>query len=183
MHILNTALAGVAVIETDYRNDERGAFARWFCESKLAPLLGNRRVVQTNFSRTMQRGALRGMHYQKPPHAEMKLIRCIRGAVLDVALDLRAGSPTFMQWHAEELSAENGRMIVVPEGCAHGFQVLAPESELLYLHTAAYAPQSEGAVRYDDPAAAITWPLAVTEISQRDLSHPLLSADFPGILL
>jgi dTDP-4-dehydrorhamnose 3,5-epimerase len=163
--------------------DHRGAFGRLFCEEALSPLLDGRRIVQINSSRTTSSGAIRGMHYQLPPHAEMKLVRCLRGRVYDVALDLRAGSPTFLHWHAEELSADNASMLVIPEGCAHGFQVLEPESELLYLHTAAYAPDAERGIMYNDPAAAIRWPLAVTDISLRDLSHPLMAAGSKGIAL
>ncbi|MGT2489673.1 dTDP-4-dehydrorhamnose 3,5-epimerase family protein [Cupriavidus basilensis] len=140
-------------------------------------------MVQANHSRTCKVGALRGLHFQSPPHAEMKLVRCIRGRVWDVVLDLRAGSPTFLQWHGEELSAANARMLVIPEGCAHGFQVLEPESELLYLHTASYAPEAEGGVRYDDPAFGIRWPSPVAEVSARDVSHPILSTGFSGICL
>ncbi len=115
-----------------------------------------------------------------PPHAEMKLVRCLRGRVWDVAVDLRAESPTFLHWHAEELSPDNHRMVVIPEGCAHGFQVLTPDSELLYLHTAFYAPDAEGGVRHDDPALGIRWPLPVTDLSPRDRSHPLIDAGDRG---
>jgi len=181
MQIHQTGIAGVLVVDTTMRGDHRGAFGRLFCEEALASVLGGRRIVQINFSHTSVLGAIRGMHYQRPPHAEMKLVRCLRGRVYDVALDLREGSPTFLHWHAEELCAANSRMLVVPEGCAHGFQVLEPDSELLYLHTAAYAPQAEGGIMYNDPAAAIDWPIAVTDISQRDLSHPLMLQDSKGI--
>jgi len=126
-------------------------------------------------------GAIRGMHFQYPPFAEMKLIRCIRGRVLDVAVDLRTDSQTFLQWHAQELSSDNLQMMVVPEGCAHGFQVMEPDSELLYLHTAMYHKPSEGGLRYNDPQLSISWPLPVTDISHRDQSHPLLADSFPGI--
>jgi len=181
MNISPTAIDGVVVVESTPIGDARGAFRRLYCERELAAVLGERRIVQVNHSLTRSVGAVRGMHFQNAPQAEMKLVRCLAGRVLDVALDLRAGSPTFMQWHAEELSAANGRMLVVPEGCAHGFQVLAPDSELLYLHTAFYTPQLEGGVRWDDPAAAIRWPLAVTDLSERDAGHPVLAPNFPGI--
>jgi dTDP-4-dehydrorhamnose 3,5-epimerase len=176
-----TALAGVHLVETTTHADTRGAFARLFCEQELAPLLAARHIVQINQSYTTASGAIRGLHYQLPPHAEMKLVRCLRGRVWDIAVDLRAGSPTFLQWHAEELSADNARMLVLPEGCAHGFQVLEPASELLYLHTAAYAPQAEGGLRFDDPRLAIRWPLAPTDLSARDRTHALLTQDFPGL--
>ncbi len=183
MRVAATSIPGVVVVETSRQIDPRGSFARLYCERELAEVLGRRRVVQINHSRTEAPGAVRGLHYQRPPHAEMKMVRCLKGRVWDVALDLRQGSPSFLRWHAEELTPENRRMLVIPEGCAHGFQVLEPASELLYLHTAFYAPQAEGGVRYDDPRLAIAWPLPVTELSERDRGHPLLTPDFSGIAL
>lgn len=181
MTIEPTSISGVVVVETTASQDSRGAFRRLYCEQALAPVIGDRRIVQINHSRTTAVGAIRGMHYQNAPSAEMKLVRCLRGRVWDVALDLRVGSPTFLQWHAEELTPDRARMLVIPEGCAHGFQVLEPDSELLYLHTAFYAPGSEGGVRWDDPAIGIAWPLPVTDLSARDASHPLLERTFSGI--
>jgi dTDP-4-dehydrorhamnose 3,5-epimerase len=181
MKIMNTPLPGLTVVETTPFADHRGAFARLFCERELAPLLGTRHIVQINHSRTAAVGAVRGMHFQHPPHAEMKLVRCLKGRVWDVAVDLRAGSSTFLSWHAEELSPGNARMILIPEGFAHGFQVLESESELLYLHTAFYEPTTEGGISYTDPRLGIPWPLPVQDISLRDASHPLLTADFSGI--
>jgi dTDP-4-dehydrorhamnose 3,5-epimerase len=183
MKTLPTHIEGVIVAETTPFADRRGAFTRLFCQKELADVFGTRQIVQINHSRTTQLGAVRGLHFQHPPHAEMKLVRCIRGKVWDVAVDLRAGSPTFLQWHAEVLSADNTRMMSIPEGCAHGFQVLEADSELLYLHTAAYTPAAEGGVRHDDPRLGISWPIAVTDMSERDLSHPLIPADFPGLTL
>lgn len=181
MKIASTAIAGVCVAETSYFQDNRGAFARLFCESELADAVGNRKIRQINQSRTAAIGAVRGMHFQRAPHAEMKMVRCIKGRVWDVAVDLRAGSPTFLQHHAQELSAANALMLIIPEGCAHGFQVIEPDSELLYLHTASYAPSAEGGVRFDDPALNIAWPLPVTDLSERDKQHPLLNKNFQGI--
>jgi len=123
------------------------------------------------------------MHFQYAPHAELKMVRCLRGRVWDVAVDLREGSPTLLQWHAQELSETNLMMMVIPEGCAHGFQALEPNSELLYLHTAMYHKPSESAVRYDDPRLSIPWPLPVTDVSDRDQNHSLLLDSFPGISL
>jgi len=183
MNIEATPIAGATVVSGQALADHRGAFQRLYCDRELADVLDGRQIVQINHSRTTQVGAVRGMHYQLPPYAEMKLVRCLRGRVCDVAVDLRAGSPTFLQWHAVELSAESGRMFVIPEGCAHGFQVLEPESELLYLHTAHYAPASEGGIRHDDPALGIQWPLPVADLSQRDRAHPLLISDYSGIQL
>ena len=181
MHIRSIGIAGAMVVEGQAHTDHRGAFSRLFCERELAEVISDRHVVQINHSRTNTVGAVRGMHFQHPPHAEMKMVRCVRGRVWDVLVDLRAGSPTFLHWHAEELSPDTSRMLVIPEGCAHGFQVLEADSELLYLHTAFYTPASEGALRYDDPQLAIPWPLPVTDLSERDKTHALLSNNFIGL--
>lgn len=180
---LPTAIPDLVIVETSPHSDARGAFVRLYCEDELQSLIGNRRIVQINHSRTTAVGAVRGLHFQNPPHAEMKLVRCLKGRVWDVALDLRRDSPTFLYWHGEELTPANSRMMVIPEGFAHGFQVLEPDSELLYLHTASYAPDAEGGLRYDDPSLGIAWPLAATELSTRDALHPLIQADFEGIRL
>jgi dTDP-4-dehydrorhamnose 3,5-epimerase len=179
--IAQTALPGVVVVETTPFADHRGAFARLYCERELAPVIDGRRIAQINHSRTTTPGAVRGLHFQYPPHAEMKLARCIRGRVWDVAVDLRAGSRTFLHWHGEELTPDNARMLVIPEGCAHGFQVLEPDSELLYLCTAFYAPEAEGGIYCNDPRLGIAWPLPVVGLSQRDSSFPPIAQDFSGI--
>jgi dTDP-4-dehydrorhamnose 3,5-epimerase len=183
MKIRPTALPGVVVVESVPCADHRGSFARLYCERDLALVLGKRHVVQINHSRTAAIGAIRGLHFQHSLHAEMKLVRCLQGRVWDVAVDLRRGSPTFLQWHAEELTPDNAQMLVIPEGCAHGFQVLQPDSELLYLHTAFYAPQAEGAVRFDDPRLGIRWPLPVADLSARDSNHPPMDQTYTGISL
>lgn len=181
LEMQDTAVAGVRIASTRVLADHRGAFARLFCSNELAPVLEGRRIVQINHSRTTTVGAMRGLHFQRAPHAEMKLVRCLRGRVWDVAVDLRAGSPSFLQHVAVELSADNGRMLVIPEGCAHGFQVLEPESELLYLHTAAYAPAHEGGVDALDPLLAIGWPLPPADRSARDQSFPTLEPAYAGM--
>lgn len=181
MKIIPTAIAGVVAVETTMRTDHRGEFTRLYCERELAECLGSKHIVQVNRSLTRAVGAVRGMHYQRPPHAETKLIRCIRGRVWDVAVDLRKESPTFLEWTAQELSPANGLMLVVPERCAHGFQVLEPDSELLYLHTEFYAPAAEGGIAPTDPAVAIEWPLPIVDLSERDKSHAPLAPDFVGI--
>lgn len=183
MKVLDTPLAGLTVVESTASHDRRGAFSRLFCSRELHEVLGGRQIAQINQSQTTRVGALRGMHFQYPPHAEMKMLRCLRGRVWDVAVDIRAGSPTFLQWHAEELTPEGGRMMVIPEGFAHGFQVLEPDSELLYLHTAFYHPDAEGGMRHNDPRLGITWPLDPQDVSARDRSHPLLADDFAGVSL
>lgn len=181
MKLLLTAIQGVVIVESNGLNEHRGAFSRLYCKHELATVIGDREIVQVNHSRTSMVGAVRGLHYQHPPYAEMKLVRCLKGRIWDVAVDLRAGSPTFLQWHAEELSPENGRMLVIPEGCAHGFQVLEADSELLYLHTAFYTPAAEGGLLHHDPQLEITWPLPVTVLSDRDRCHLPIALDFPGI--
>jgi len=182
MRISSTPIEGVQLICFTPRSDERGSFARIFCDEELSSIIQSRQIRQMNLSRTTAVGAVRGLHYQHPPHSEMKIVTCLKGRVWDLALDLRRGSTTFLQWYATELSPENHLMLVVPEGCAHGFQALESGSELLYLHTARYAPGSEGGVKFDDQRLKITWPLAVTEVSERDQSFQALSAEFMGVL-
>lgn len=180
MKLYPSPIAGVVAVETSRIEDHRGTFGRLYCERELADVLGGRRIVQINQSRTELAGAVRGMHYQRSPQAEMKFVRCLRGRVWDVAVDLRAGSPTFLRWHAQELSPGNARMLVIPEGCAHGFQALEGGSELLYLHTAFYTPELEGGVHCLDPRLGIEWPLAVGDLSSRDAQHAALGSDFEG---
>lgn len=172
--IERTPIQGLVVARRQRRTDERGYFERMFCEVELAPLLAGRRVVQINHTLTKRVGAVRGLHFQRPPHAETKLVTCVRGEVFDVAVDIRRGSPTFMHWHGVRLSADEALTYVIPEGFAHGFQALAPDSELLYFHTAAYDAGSEGGVDAADPRLAVAWPLPITERSERDLTHPRL---------
>ena len=183
MNVTETKLANLYIAESASISDQRGTFSRYFCRQTLQAILQARQIVQINHSSTASVGAVRGMHTQYPPHAEVKMVRCLAGRVWDVAVDLRHDSPTWLQWHAEELSATNNRMMIIPEGFAHGFQVLEPASQLLYLHTAYYTPTAELGIRYDDPALAIDWPLPVSDLSQRDKSHALIGQDFQGIVL
>jgi dTDP-4-dehydrorhamnose 3,5-epimerase len=173
-----TPLAGLMVVETTPVGDARGSFARLFCTRELEPLGLPGPIAQINHSFTATTGTVRGLHFQRPPKAEAKLIRCLRGRVLDVAVDLRKGSPTFLKWHAVELTSENHKAFYLPQGFAHGFQTLAPDCELLYLHTEFYSPEHEGGLRFDDPALAIAWPLPAAELSARDRAHPLFGPDF-----
>ena len=167
-----TIIEGAWLVELNRLGDDRGFFARTWCREEFE----NRGITvdlrQANMSFSAKAGTLRGMHFQYGEDAEMKLVRCVRGAIFDVVLDLRKGSPTFGRWEGVELTAENRRMLVVPEGCAHGFQTLVGDSEVFYLVSAAYAPESEGGVRWDDPAFGIKWPLPVSEISAKDAAHP-----------
>jgi dTDP-4-dehydrorhamnose 3,5-epimerase len=181
MKLFPTPLHGLHYVESSSYRDLRGAFARLFCADDLESLLGQRHIVHINHSHTMKSGAIRGMHYQLHPYSEMKFVRCLKGKVWDVALDLRTGSKTFLQWFGIELTPDNERMMVIPEGFAHGFQTLEPNSELLYLHTAPYMPSHEGGVRYDDPRVSIKWPMSVSDISSRDSQHVLLGDHFMGI--
>lgn len=181
MKIIDTPLPGLRLVESTVHADHRGRFERAYCEQALASLSPRLRVAQANLSTTLGRGSLRGLHYQGAPALEAKLVRCLRGKVYDVAVDLRAGSPTFLAWHAVELSEDTPHALFIPEGFAHGFQVLSEQAQLLYFHTAPWTAGCEGGLRHDDPALAIRWPLPVGAISDRDLHHPLLDAGFTGI--
>lgn len=179
--VIDTPLAGLKLVERGRLSDARGFLSRLFCAEELAAAGWSKAIAQINQTLTRARGAVRGLHFQHPPHAEMKLVNCIRGKVFDVAVDLRRGSPTFLKWHGVELSEDNGRALLIPEGFAHGFQTLMPDSELLYFHSCAYAPASEGAIHVEDPRVGIAWPLPLAELSERDRRHPLLPLSFDGI--
>jgi dTDP-4-dehydrorhamnose 3,5-epimerase len=181
MKILNTPLKGAYIIEPAPFQDHRGMFARIFCKKELGAIGHNQEVVQINHSINLKRGALRGMHFQNPPRAEIKFVKCIRGGVYDVIIDLRKNSPTFLQWYGINITTNNMRMMYIPEGFAHGFQTLEPHSELLYFHTEFFSPDWEGAIRFDDPRVGIRWPLEIAEISDRDKGHPLLDEAFKGL--
>lgn len=181
MKLLQTPLPGLQIVDTEPLGDARGHFERLFCERQWGPLREDLRFVQVNLSTTSRRGTVRGMHYQHAPAAEAKLIRCVRGHIYDVAVDLRSGSPTFLRWHAIELRANEPREIFIPEGFAHGFQTLSDDAQLLYLHTAPWTATCEGGVRHDDPRLAIDWPLPVTDLSARDRAHPLLDDAYMGL--
>jgi len=178
-----TPLAGLVVIHRRPIEDDRGSFCRFFCSDEFREAGLKKPIVQVNHTVTRKKGAVRGLHFQYPPHAETKIISCLKGEVFDVAVDIRKGSPTFLRWHSEVLSADNHNSLLVPEGFAHGFQALTGECELLYLHTESYHPEVEGALNVADPALGITWPLALTDISGRDCSHPYIDSKFPGIIL
>lgn len=178
MKIKPTPLQEAFIIELEPVTDDRGLFTRVFCQQELRNILHDKNIVQINHSLTRQKGALRGMHFQYSPKSEIKMVKCLRGSVFDVIIDLRKGSPTFLKWHGEVLSAKNMKMMYIPEGFAHGFQTMEGNCELLYLHTEFYSPEHEGGVRYNDPKIGIKWPLEVTDISERDKNHPLLGEDF-----
>ena len=181
--VTDLPLAGLKRVQRQLRVDERGVFARLFCAQELAAAGWTLPVAQINHSLTHARGTVRGLHYQRAPHAEMKLVSCVRGEVWDVAVDLRAGSPTFLHWHAERLSAAEGTALLIPAGFAHGFQVLSEEAELVYCHSAAYAPQAEAGLHVHDARLAIAWPLPVQGLSPRDAGFELLTPQFEGVKL
>lgn len=174
-------IAGLYLATSRVIGDARGQFARLFDLDLLRKAHGDRMIEQVNHSHTKVPGTVRGMHFQRAPALEAKWVRCLGGRVLDVAVDLRKGSPTFLRHFAVELSRDQANALFIPEGCAHGFQVLEPDSELLYLHTAPYVASAEGGVRCDDPALGIAWPLPVTGLSDRDANHPLIDQNFEGI--
>ena len=179
--ILNTDIEGLHVLQRNLLGDKRGYLERLFCADELVSLVPDKHIKQINRTLTQARHTVRGMHFQYPPHAEIKLVSCLRGEVLDVAVDLRAGSPTFLKWHAEVLSAENHRSLLIPEGFAHGFQTLTDECELIYFHTAAYVAGAEGGLNPLDPKLSIEWPASVSCLSDRDADHPYLDGDFLGV--
>jgi dTDP-4-dehydrorhamnose 3,5-epimerase len=181
--ITDLSLVGLKLIERKRVGDARGYLSRLFCRDELAAAGWHKPVAQINHTSTALCGTVRGLHYQIPPHTEMKVVTCIRGEVWDVAIDLRAHSPTFLQWQAQILSANNANALLIPEGFGHGFQTLVDDCELIYIHTESYAPQAEAALRFDDPRLAINWPLPVSGISDRDKAHPLLTAQFNGVKL
>jgi dTDP-4-dehydrorhamnose 3,5-epimerase len=165
-------IVGSFVIELEKRGDDRGYFARTWCEREFAEHGLNTRIAQVNVGVSTRAGTLRGMHYQIAPHAEVKVVRCSRGAIYDVALDLRPDSPTFRQWHGCELTQDSGRMLYIPEGCAHGYLTLTDDAELLYFTSQFYAGGSARGVRHDDPAFGIEWPAPVRVVSQADAAWP-----------
>jgi dTDP-4-dehydrorhamnose 3,5-epimerase len=181
MKLIPTPIEGLFVAETDLVSDHRGNFSRLFCERDLTGAIGNKKIVQINRSLTITPGTVRGMHYQKPPYAETKLVRCTQGRIMDVVIDIRAGSPTFLQWHAEELSPQNLRMSIIPEGFAHGFQALDHDSEAIYFSTNFYKPEAEDGILCSDPRLVISWPLPVINQTDRDQMYPLLTDDYCGI--
>jgi len=181
LHVLDTPLPGLKLIQRNRIGDHRGYLERLYCIGELKPLMLDRNIVQINHSMTALRGTVRGMHFQYPPHAETKIVTCLSGAVFDVAVDLRQGSPTFLRWHAEILSDANHRTLLIPEGFAHGFQALKDGCELLYFHTAAYNPDAEGGLNSQDPKLDIRWPEPIVDVSSRDAGHPRLTGNFAGV--
>ncbi|MBZ5572754.1 MAG: dTDP-4-dehydrorhamnose 3,5-epimerase [Acidobacteriia bacterium] len=167
----DTTLPGVSEIHLEPVSDERGLFARSWCQKEFEAHGLNPRLVQCNLSFNFRKGTLRGIHYQEEPYQEAKLVRCTQGSIYDVAVDLRPQSPTFKRWHAVILSAENRQMIYIPEGCAHGFLTLTDNSEVFYQMSQVYHPESARGVRWNDPVFRINWPGEVKVISERDRTY------------
>lgn len=181
MRFKETPLKGAYIIELEPHTDNRGTFVRLYCKDEFSAINHGKEFVQTNYSITNQKGAVRGMHYQVSPSAETKLIGCINGRVFDVIVDIRKKSSTFLKWFAVELSKQGTKMIYIPEGFAHGFQTLEDNSELIYHHTAYYHPENERTMRYDDKRINIVWPIKITEISEKDEHAQPLDIKFKGI--
>ncbi len=181
MIFLPTPLSGSFVIETLPIYDERGCFERFYCKKEFEDIGHVRDWVQLNHSVTKKKGTIRGMHFQKTPYEEIKMVKCIKGSILDVILDLRKNSSTLLQWYAIELSDSNNKMIYIPAGFAHGFQSLTDDCELIYHHSQYYNPNAESGIHFNDPRIQINWPLPVTMVSQRDLNNAYLDKTFNGI--
>lgn len=176
-------LSGAFLIDVQPVQDSRGFFTRTFCEKEFGEHKLVQHFVQANHSGTKGKGVIRGMHFQYPPHGETKLVKCVQGAIFDVIVDVRAGSPTFLQWYGAELTAENRRMMYVPVGFAHGFQSLTDNSEITYMVSGFYNRESEGGIQYDDEKVKIDWPLPVSLVSDKDLKIPMVDPGFKGVIL
>lgn len=175
-------IAGAYHVEAEPFEDERGLFARAWCEDEFEAHGMTASFVQANLSHNHHAGTIRGLHYQAAPHTEAKYVRAVRGAIYDVIVDLRPASQTYLQWHAEKLTADRRNALYVPEGCGHGYQTLVDDTEVFYLVTAAYAPKFERGIRYDDPELAIEWPLDVTKVSPKDEALPTVSVASPSLV-
>lgn len=176
-------LKGAFTIDVQPFQDSRGFFTRTFCEKEFAEQQLVQHFVQANHSGTEGVGVIRGMHFQHAPFCEVKLVKCVQGSIYDVIVDVRAGSPTYLQWFGAELSAENKRMMYVPRGFAHGFQTLSEYSEITYMVSEFYNKESEGGIKYDDPKVNIKWPLPVSLVSDKDMNITYIDNHFKGVIL
>ena len=176
-------LSGLFIIQRKRKGDARGYLERLFCARELAEAGWTSPISQINQTYTAKLGTIRGMHFQYPPHAEKKLVMCVKGQVYDVAIDIRKDSPTFLKWQAEILSPEMSNALLIPEGFAHGFQSLTPDVEMLYFHSDFHAPEYEAGIHPNDPVLHIRWPHEIVEMSERDKEHPWISRTFEGVLL
>jgi len=180
-NFIPTPIYGVYRIDSKPITDQRGFFSRFFCAKEFEEIGLIQPIVQINHTLTNKKGTIRGIHFQRQPYLESKIVTCLQGVVFDVVVDVRIGSPTYLQWHAEILSDENRRSLYIPSGCAHGFQTLLEDCHLFYLHSEFYMPEAEGALNAMDPKLGIKWPHQVTVISERDCGHPMLDDTFKGV--
>jgi dTDP-4-dehydrorhamnose 3,5-epimerase len=180
---LSTPLIGLWVIKRIPIEDERGFFCRMYCAEEFLNAGLHKSITQVNYAFTRKKGTVRGLHFQYPPRAETKVVNCLRGEIFDIAVDIRQGSPTFLQWHSEVLSATNMKGFLIPEGFSHGFQALTDDCIITYLHTGLYAPGAEGGLNVQDPRLAIPWPLKITGLSNKDLHCTFIDHKFEGITL
>lgn len=171
------------LVQRKTREDHRGFLSRFYCAEEFREAGINKPIVQINHTVTRMEGTVRGLHFQYPPYAENKLVSCLKGAIWDVAVDIRRGSTTFLRWHGEILSAANRKSLLIPEGYAHGFQSLTEDCEMIYLHTAAYHAEAEGRINVIDPRLNIFWPLPIKNLSDLDCEHPFVEKDFQGVVL
>ena len=181
MNFTPTPLQGSFVVEPTGVTDDRGWFGRIFCKKEFDEIGHDKEWVQLNHSSTNKKGTVRGMHFQIHPYGEIKMVKCVSGAVYDVIIDLRKDSPTYLKWFGQELSSVNRKMLYIPERFAHGFQTLTDQCDLIYFHSEYYVPNAEGGIRYDDPSIRIQWPQNIILVSERDSSHPYLDENFKGI--
>jgi len=179
--ITSLPFSGLCLVQRKRMGDARGFLERLFCAEELTRAGWDGPIAQINHTYTAAAGTLRGMHFQRPPHAEKKLVMCLRGRVFDVAVDIRKGSPTFLKWHGEILAPDAANALLIPEGFAHGFQTLTDDVEMFYCHSAVYAPDHEGGLHPQDPAINIQWPDELVTLSDRDQGHPFLDAAFEGV--
>lgn len=180
---ISTPLAGLLLVQRKALEDNRGFLTRIYCADEFREAGVNKTIAQINHTLTRKKGTVRGLHFQHPPYAETKLVSCLKGQIWDIAIDVRKGSPTFLQWHGEILSAENRKSFLIPEGYAHGFQTLCDDCEIIYLHTEPYNSNAEAALNVHDPVLNISWIEPVSEFSERDQNHPFISNDFQGLVL
>lgn len=180
LNIKNTNFEGLFIIEPNIFEDNRGSFSRIFCENELSSVL-DFNIKQINHSVTSKRGTIRGLHFQYEPNSEIKMIKCVKGSVFDVVVDIRRNSETFLKVFFIELSESNNKIIVIPKGFAHGFQALVDDTELIYLHSSFYKPSNEGALNPMDKILDIAWPEDISNISEKDRNHPFITDKFKGI--
>lgn len=181
--VIDLPIKDLKLLQRKVIGDTRGYLERMFCFNELQKLLTGKNIIQINHTLTAKIGAVRGMHFQHPPHTETKIVSCLRGEVFDVVVDIRSDSASFLKWHGEILSEENHRTLLIPDGFAHGFQTLTKDCELLYFHTAAYNQDAEDGLNPEDPILAINWPLPISERSARDTAHPPITDDFRGVAI